>query len=199
MAEANIMMASPKEPTKKVAKREGVLNITAEYTVTVIGKDGKIKQVVKGESKSLVRNALRYLYGQLSAQSVTLKDTSNGSVTASFDSISSPISGFKWCYGVGCGTDNTAWSIDQYELIGKYGDIYSLSLTAYIESDSTGYWDITGGIPITSTVTIKEICLYGRVNGSQKVMVARDVLGTPVSCVDGDTLAVTYTPKTKAS
>jgi hypothetical protein len=198
MQSANLLMSIPNDSATKKIQHKGELRITGLYIVMVIGKDGKVKQIVRGKSKSLVRNALRYLYGQLASQSIVLKDTSNGSVSALFNGATS-VSGFRWCYGVGCGTDNTAWAIDQYELIAKYKEIESLSLTAYIEADSTGYWDVTGGIAMTDTETIKEICLYGYVNGATKIMVARDVLGSPVSVVDGDTLAVTYTLKTKAS
>jgi len=184
---------------RRSAKKEHGILISAEYLVRVIGPDGKVKAVVKGPSHSLVRNALRYLYGQLSALDVSLKNTANAAVTALFSSTTTYyIAHFKWCYGVGCGESNTAWSIDQYELITKYREVLSLSFDAYTEADSTGYWIVTGGIEIYATKSIQEICLYGWINNSTKVMIARDVI-TPVSVADGDTLAVTYKLKTKAA
>lgn len=182
---------------KRVEKEQGI-HLSGEYEVKVIGRDGQVKKVVRGPSHSLVRNALRYLYGQLAAKSITLKDTSNGNVTATFDSVATAISQYKWCYGAGCGESSQAWSIDDFELITKYREVLSLSLDAYVEEDSTGYWIATGGIEIYAVKTIREICLYGYINGTTKVLIARDVI-TAVPVVAGDTLAVTYKLKTKAA
>ena len=182
---------------KPVKKEQGIL-ITGEYEVRVIGRDGRVKKVVRGPSHSLVRNALKYLYGQLASKDISLKDTSNGSVSATFSSGTKFVNQYKGCYGVGCGESDQAWSIDDFELITKYREVLSLSFDEYVEEDSTGYWIVTGGIEIYAAKTIQEICLYGWINGTTVVMIARDVVAG-VGVVDGDTLAVTYKLKTKAA
>ena len=94
-----------------------------------------------------------------------------------------------WAF-IAIGTGTTEFINTQTALVSQSGSRASATVTRETTTHSNDTMRFTADIAITSTVTITEIAIFNASTGGE--MLARTVIGTPKSMVNGQTYSVTY-------
>jgi len=159
-------------------------------TIQIKDKNGNIIKEINREVDPLTRWALRSLYSRLGGVNTTVKDETGAMRTFKWDFVS-----FKWAYKIAIGLDPTAQSFEDYKLYAKERETTSPTVTSYIESDSSGQFDIKYDFLIETDKTFYEFGLFGYANDSTTsyaFCVSRDVVSAGVSVPANSYLTVVY-------
>jgi hypothetical protein len=177
-------------------------HVSALFDVKVIGEDGSVVQHVSGESDSFVQNFILLLQAAFRNSAVSMQDTSNTARSAL------GFSSYPTAYGVTnshvvVGTGSTPVTPSDYKLESQ--NLTLEHVPVLLTQPTTPV--INGGF-IESTmfrrtfnnrtgasVVISEIGVYV-LYSSYSIMILRDILGSPVTVLNNQTLQVEYTIRT---
>jgi hypothetical protein len=159
-------------------------------TIQIKDKDGNIIREITKEDDPLTRWSLRSMYTFL-----TLNNTSVKSEDGSFKTIRGDIYNRKWSYKIAVGLDASTPTFDDYKLGAKERESTALTVTALIESDSSGQFDIKYDFFIETDKTFYEFGLFGQGHDGNNIfpfLVSRDVVSSGVPVPANSYLTVIY-------
>jgi hypothetical protein len=181
-----------------------VVNMTLELKYDIElelrDKDGKLLKKLVQEGRSWVKWFLYVWCIQMTQTSLTVTrtDGSSGSqgISSGCFNITGPYGNNS--YGIIVGISNTPWSIEQYQLGSRIPHGNSSGQLLYGATTVDDVTQITNGYRIFASrvftnnsgasVIVKEVGLYT----SDNIMLARDVLTTPVEVQNLQSLTVRY-------
>jgi hypothetical protein len=181
-----------------------VVNMTLELKYDIElelrDKDGKLLKRWVQEGRSWVKWFLYVWYVQMTQGSITVTKTDGSSASYSISggcfNIAGPYGNNS--YGIIVGTSDTPWSIEQYQLGSRipHGNtsgqlLYGATTVDDITPITNGYRIFVSRVFTNNSgvsVIVKEVGLYTGDN----IMLARDVLTTPVEVQNLQTLTVRY-------
>jgi hypothetical protein len=147
--------------------------------------------------KRIIADAMT-LCGRTYFTNLSITDVA-GSTVAPFAYYSVPL---YWYHihvvdGIGIGTSDTPFDYTQNELIQKLMDATGLTRSVDTQDyDSSVRFELTGTFNIQQEADIKETGLYGKLardsSNTNRFLVSRDVLSTPIHVVPTDVLIVRY-------
>jgi len=190
------------------------IHIKGELEIEVRDRQGRIKKRHKQQMKSFVRNFLKHLKCAFQEANETgLVDTSGNTVE-----IYHPFAGNYHFLdvkggeggatkGIVIGSGTTPPTNDDYKLESQYNtSVFSYSSTSITIVDEEGYvvlriirtfTNVSG-----SSKTINEVGLICRTGSptvtNALILIARDVLSTPITVEDGESVVIRYVIKTMA-
>jgi len=169
------------------------LNPKVLLIVQVKDKDGNIINQIEKENDPLTRWAIRYLATLTSGTSTTGKNEGGGTFT--FGGLRGTyISGYfwsAWSYKIAIGMDQTPPSYEDYKINAKERETTALTISNFMESDSSGYVDISTQFLIETDKTYYEFGLFGQYSG-QVFLVSRDVVSGGVFVPANSYLNIVY-------
>lgn len=169
------------------------LNPKVLLVVQVKDKDGNIIKQIEKENDPLTRWAIRYLATLTSGTNTTGKNEGGGTFTFSGLRSAACYSGFwsAWSYKIAIGMDQTPTSYEDYKINAKERETTALTISSFMESDSSGYVDISTQFLIESDKTYYEFGLFGNYGGNV-FLVSRDVVSSGVSVPANSYLNIVY-------
>jgi len=192
------------------ARKLGVMTLPRLHIGMLVEKDGIVLTNQREEGHSWLRNGWNVFFAVMSG----CRGNGSGSLGAgnmncrtSYSLVSSIYGGVEYCKAptIYTGTSDTAFSVDQYQLVAVIGDgngagqLAHQSVSYQLAYDATEWTHTISRIFNNNsgdTIIIKEIGLSYSVNvfesGGVTAYLARDVLGSPVVVANGAQLTVTY-------
>jgi len=181
-------------------KTELDLGLKYDVELELRDKDGKLLKKWVQNGRSWVKWFLYLLYILMSGSSttVTRTDGTSAGLSASSSHLSVAATYGTDTYGIVVGTSDLAWSNDQYKLDNKITNgtgtgqlIYGATTVDNVAPMTNGYRIFVSRVFSNNSgasVTVKEVGLYSWV----PLMLARDVLTTPVEVQNLQSLTVRY-------
>lgn len=168
------------------------LQIRPKVSLTILVKDknGNIIREITREEDPLTRWSLRSMYSFITTSSTSVKDETGATRTFRGDA-----GGKRWSYKIAIGLDSTSPSYEDYKLGAKERESTSITVSALVEQDSSGQFDIKYDFLIESEKTFYEFGLFGYgYDGSTwyPFLVSRDVVSTGVTVPANSYLTVIY-------
>jgi hypothetical protein len=168
------------------------LNLRPKVTLTIQIKDknGNVIREFTKEEDPLTRWALRSMFSFITYSNTTVKAEDGTTKTFRGDLASK-----RWSYKIAIGLDSTSPTFEDYKLGAKERETTSITVTALIESDSSGQFDIKYDFLIETDKTFYEFGLFGYAwDGSTyyPFLVSRDVVSGGVPVPANSYLTVIY-------
>lgn len=191
------------EPYYNVIKGDNRNHDGSTVGVTLILKhyrNGELLGTTVKENDYLLKNFAHYLFRLNSGnilyndESVKLNDT-GGTSELIWYSANNQIRTTPANAKIGIGTSTSVISLEDYQL-GTLVQTDIISSVGYSVSSNKMNATFTSVHPITSTHTITEFGLYISLHSDNSInedfLLCRDVIGTGINVINGDTLSVTY-------
>lgn len=179
------------------------------YEIIVTDKHGKVIHREKRVAKSWLTAYNELMFGVFNSQAVTIKDT--GGTNRTPDATNYGHFDMKAVvntdtYGPVIGTDNTAVTMNDYQLGAQIAHGTGTGQMQYLATSipSPSVDATTSSFTLTrqfinvsgATINVNEIAIYGRAQSGitrYNFCFARDVLGSPVAVPDGGAFTLIYT------